>query len=290
MSSSNAQARSSSAASELSDHVYARSKEYVLYKGDSLALMDQFADQTFDLIFADPPYFLSNGGFTCSGGKRAAVKKGDWDKSNGVEADHEFTSSWLAKCQRLLKPSGTIWVSGTQHVIFSVGFAMQQLGYKLLNTVTWYKPNASPNLACRYFTHSTEILVWASPGSKGKLQHRFNYKDMKAENGGKQMRDVWALPKTGEEELNDEGEGMLWNMTTAKPSEKTHGKHPTQKPLSLLSRIVDACTDDDSVVLDPFCGSGTTGVAAVGKGRRFVGFDLDSNYLDLTKKRLDALK
>ena len=291
MSSSISHARSpQQSPSELSEHVYARSKDYVLYQGDSLALMDQFADQTFDLIFADPPYFLSNGGFTCSGGKRAAVKKGDWDKSNGVEADHAFTSEWLKKCQRLLKPTGTIWVSGTQHVIFSVGFAMQQLGYKLLNTVTWYKPNASPNLACRYFTHSTEILVWASPGAKGKLQHRFNYKDMKAENGGKQMRDVWALPKTGEEELNDSGEGALWNMTTAKPSEKMHGKHPTQKPISLLSRIVDACTEEDSLVLDPFCGSGTTGVAAVSKGRRFVGFDLDRTYLELTRKRLDAAK
>jgi len=147
------------ATSELSESVYARSKDYVLYKGDSLALLDRFEDQTFDLIFADPPYFLSNGGFTCSGGKRVAVKKGDWDTSKGIEADHEFTSAWLKACQRLLKPSGSIWVSGTQHVIFSVGFAMQQLGYKLLNTVTWYKPNAAPNLSCRMITHSTEILL-----------------------------------------------------------------------------------------------------------------------------------
>lgn len=276
------------ATAELSEHVWARSRDYVLYKGDSLALLDQFEDQTFDLIFADPPYFLSNGGFTCSGGKRAPVKKGDWDASRGIEEDHEFTSAWLKACQRVLKPSGTIWVSGTQHVIFSVGFAMQRLGYKLLNTVTWYKPNASPNLACRYFTHSTEILVWASPGGKGKLQHRFNYQHMKAENGGKQMRDVWALPKTGDDELDAGGEGRVWSMTTPKPSEKAHGKHPTQKPIALLERIVDACTDDDALVLDPFCGSGTTGVAAVSKGRRFVGIDMDEQYLALTKKRLDA--
>jgi site-specific DNA-methyltransferase (adenine-specific) len=276
---------------ELASHVYARSKDYVLYNGDSLALLDQFEDQTFDLIFADPPYFLSNGGFTCSGGKRAAVKKGEWDQSNGLESDHAFTTAWLKQCQRLLKPTGTIWVSGTQHVIFSVGFAMQQLGYKLLNTVTWYKPNASPHLACRYFTHSTELLVWASPqGGKGKLQHKFNYHDMKAANGGKQMRDAWALPKTGEEELSDDGEGKLWTMTTPKPSEKSHGRHPTQKPIALLERLVDACTDDDALVLDPFCGSGTTGVAAVSKGRRFVGIDMDTQYLDLTKKRIDAAK
>ena len=289
MSSTNSIARPR-ATPELSESVYARSKDYVLYKGDSLALLDRFEDQTFDLIFADPPYFLSNGGFTCASGKRVAVKKGDWDTSKGIEADHEFTSAWLKACQRLLKPSGSIWVSGTQHVIFSVGFAMQQLGYKLLNTVTWYKPNASPHLACRYFTHSTEILIWASPPVKGKLQHKFNYKDMKQANGGKQMRDAWALPKTGEEELDAEGDGHLWSMTSPKPGEKAHGRHPTQKPIALLERIVDACTDEDAVILDPFCGSGTTGVAAVGKGRRFVGIDMDSTYLDLTKKRMDALK
>jgi site-specific DNA-methyltransferase (adenine-specific) len=275
---------------DLSQHVHARNRDYVLYRGDSLALLESFEEKTFDLIFADPPYFLSNGGFTCSGGKRVPVKKGEWDASKGIESDHEFTSAWLKACQRVLKPSGTIWVSGTQHVIFSVGFAMQKLGYKLLNTVTWYKPNASPHLACRYFTHSTEILVWASPGGKGKLQHRFNYHDMKAENGGKQMRDVWALPKTGDEELSDDGEGRLWSLTTPKKSEKAHGKHPTQKPLALLERIVDACTDDDAVVLDPFCGSGTTGVAAVSKGRRFVGIDMDQSYLELTQRRLDAAR
>lgn len=271
---------------ELADHVYARNKSYVLYRGDSLALMNAFEEKTFDLIFADPPYFLSNGGFTCQSGKRAPVKKGDWDASQGIEEDHAFTLEWLKACQRLLKPSGTIWVSGTQHVIFNVGFAMQRLGFKVLNTVTWYKPNASPNLSCRYFTHSTELLIWAGPGGKGKLQHTFNYKHMKQENGGKQMRDVWALPKAGEEELDDDEAGRLWSLTTPKPREKVHGKHPTQKPIALLDRIVDACTEEDAVVLDPFCGSGTTGVAAVGKGRRFVGIDRDAGYLDLTKKRL----
>lgn len=277
------------ATAQLSHHVHARSKDYVLYRGDSLALLESFEEQTFDLIFADPPYFLSNGGSTCSGGKRVAVKKGDWDASQGVEADHEFTTAWLKACQRVLKPTGTMWVSGTQHVIFSVGFAMQRLGMKILNTVSWYKPNASPNLSCRYFTHSTEFLIWASPGQKGKLQHTFNYKAMKQENGGKQMRDVWALPKTGDEELNADGQGRIWSMTTPKKSEKAHGRHPTQKPIALLERVVEACTDEDAVVLDPFCGSGTTGVAAVGKGRRFVGIDMNPEYLDLTKKRLNDL-
>ncbi len=269
-------------------HEFARSKDYVLYKGDSLELLESFEDQTFDLIFADPPYFLSNGGFTCKGGKRVPVGKGAWDESRGVEEDHQFTLAWLEACKRVLKPTGAIWVSGTQHVIFSVGFAMQKLGYKVLNTVTWYKPNASPNLSCRYFTHSTEILIWAAPKQKGKLQHTFNYPQMKAVNGGKQMRDVWNLPRAGEEELDAEGEGKVWSQLTPRKSEKAHGGHPTQKPLALLERVIASTTQEDALVLDPFNGSGTTGVAAVGLGRRYVGIDLDPNYLTLTRKRLDA--
>jgi site-specific DNA-methyltransferase (adenine-specific) len=276
----------SAAPVELAEHVFARSRDWVLYRGDSLRLLEGFDDHTFDLVFADPPYFLSNGGTTCQSGKRVAVKKGGWDESRGIEEDHAFTAAWLRACQRVLKPTGSLWVSGTQHVIFSVGFAMQKLGYKLLNTVTWFKPNASPNLACRYFTHSSEILIWASPQSGGKLKHTFNYRDMKAENGGKQMRDVWALPPTGDTELDADGQGRVWTLTTPRPGEKALGRHPTQKPLRLLERIVDACTEEDALVLDPFCGSGTTGVAATSKGRRFVGIDLDPTYLELTRKRL----
>jgi site-specific DNA-methyltransferase (adenine-specific) len=274
----------------LSDSEFARGKGYRLYQGDSLELLERFDDATFDLIFADPPYFLSNGGFTCKGGKRVPVKKGNWDVSQGVEDDHAFTKAWLAACKRVLKPSGSIWVSGTQHVIFSVGFAMQQLGYKLLNTVTWYKPNASPNLSCRYFTHSTELLLWASPGGKGKLLHTFNYPQMKAENGGKQMRDVWNLPRSGDEELSADGNGRLWSQLSPRKSEKALGSHPTQKPIALLERIIAATTGPDALVLDPFNGSGTTGVAALSKHRRYVGMDLDSKYLSLSQKRFDALK
>jgi site-specific DNA-methyltransferase (adenine-specific) len=166
---------------------------------------------------------------------------------------------------------------------------MQKLGYKLLNTVSWYKPNASPNLACRYFTHSTELLIWASPSNRGKLQHVFNYSKMKADNGGKQMRDVWALPKPGEEELAADGEGRIWTQTAPKKSEKTHGRHPTQKPLALLERIVEASTPEDALVLDPFNGSGSTGVASLNLGRRYVGIDMDPEYLALSKRRFDAV-
>jgi site-specific DNA-methyltransferase (adenine-specific) len=238
------------------------------------------------MVFADPPYFLSNGGFTCKNGKRAAVNKGGWDVSRGVDEDHAFTTAWLKACQRVLKPTGTIWVSGTQHVIFSVGFAMQKLGYKLLNTVTWYKPNASPNLACRYFTHSSELLIWASPKPAAKLQHTFNYSKMKADNGGKQMRDVWALPRTGDEELAADESGRVWTMTAPRREEKAHGSHPTQKPVSLLERVIEASTPEDALVLDPFNGSGTTGVAAMKLGRRYVGIDMDEQYLKLSQKRL----
>jgi site-specific DNA-methyltransferase (adenine-specific) len=162
-----------------------------------------------------------------------------------------------------------MWVSGTQHVIFNVGFAMQTLGFHLLNTVTWFKPNASPNLSCRYFTHSSEIIIWAAPKRASKLGHTFNYQTMKAENGGKQMRDVWTLP-------------------TSKGSEKELGRHPTQKPVRLLNRIIDASSSEDALVLDPFCGSGTTGVAAVARGRRFVGIELEPEYLELSRRRIEA--
>jgi site-specific DNA-methyltransferase (adenine-specific) len=273
----------------LSASEYARGRGFRLYQGDCTALLEQFEDHTFDLIFADPPYFLSNGGFTCKGGKRAPVKKGAWDVSQGIEDDHKFTMAWLDACRRVLKPSGSIWVSGTQHVIFSVGFAMQRLGYKLLNTVTWYKPNASPNLSCRYFTHSTELLIWASPQPKGKLLHTFNYPQMKAENGGKQMRDVWNLPRAGEEELSADGQGRMWSQLSPRKSEKALGSHPTQKPMALLERIIAATTTPDALVLDPFNGSGTTGCAALKNGRRYVGIDLDEKYLALTQRRFDAL-
>jgi site-specific DNA-methyltransferase (adenine-specific) len=182
----------------------------------------------------------------------------------------------------VLKPSGTIWVSGTQHLIFSVGYAMQELGFHLLNTVTWYKPNASPNLACRFFTHSTEILLWASPMRQRPLAHRFNYREMKAANGGKQMRDLWAIAERPE----PGGEQVVWSIPTPGPREKAHGRHPTQKPLALLERVLAASSAPGDLVLDPFAGSGTTGVAALRAGCRFLGVEREGAYLDLAARRL----
>ncbi len=258
---------------------------YRVVKGDSIDLLARLPDESVDLVFADPPYHLSNGGFTCKGGKRASVNKGGWDASRGLATDHEFQLAWLREAQRALKPTGTLWVSGTQHVIFSIGFALQELGYHLLNTVTWYKPNAAPNLACRFFTHSTELVIWAAPQRSKKLLHTFNYRQMKAENGGKQMRDVWNLDYQVPE---PDGEQVVWSLPTPAKREKVLGSHPTQKPLSLLDRIVRCSTEPGALVVDPFSGSGTTGVAAVAAGRRYIGFEREKEYVELSRLRIHA--
>lgn len=258
---------------------------YRVVRGDSLKLLAKLPDASVDLLFADPPYHLSNGGFTCKGGRRASVDKGAWDASRGLEEDHAFQRAWLEQAQRVLKPTGTLWVSGTQHVIFSIGFALQQLGYHLLNTVTWFKPNAAPNLACRFLTHSAELVIWAAPRRGRKLLHTFNYREMKEENGGKQMRDVWRLdfeiPEPG-------GPQVVWTLPTPSKGEKVLGSHPTQKPLALLDRIVRCASRPGDLVLDPFCGSGTTGVAAVALGRRFLGFEREKEYVELSRLRIHA--
>jgi len=257
-------------------------RRYAVAETDSIEAMAALPTASVDLIFADPPYNLSNGGTTCSGGKRVVVDKAAWDSSRGLMTDHAFNLRWLAAAQRVLKPSGTIWVSGTHHAIFSVGFAMQVLGFHPLNTVTWFKPNASPNLACRMFTHSTELVIWAAPSRLEPLPHAFNYADMKAANGGKQMRDVWAIAP--------DGGGTIWDIPVAAASERQDGKHPTQKPIELLDRIILASSKPGDLVLDPFNGSGTTGHAALARGRRYLGFDLDPEHVTSSAKRLARVR
>jgi site-specific DNA-methyltransferase (adenine-specific) len=259
-----------------------------LYEGDCLQVLAELPEGSVDLIFADPPYNLSNDGITCQSGRMVSVNKGDWDKSKGVENDHEFNLLWLSACRRVLKPDGTIWVSGTRHVIFSVGYAMQQVGYRLLNEIAWYKPNAAPHLACRMFAHSHETLIWAAKSEKSK--HIFNYQDMKRENGGKQMRSVWfdvEAEPAGLAEPHDASQSV-WVINTPPKEEKKYGKHPTQKPLTLLRRVILSSSNPNDLVLDPFTGSSTTGVAALELGRRFVGIELDGKYLDLSRQRLGA--
>ena len=243
-----------------------------LYQANCLEFMDKLIEKypngKFNMIFADPPYFLSNGGISCHAGKMVKVDKGKWDKSKGVELNHEFNVSWLSRCQQLLNPNGTIWVSGTHHVIHSIGHAMQQLKMKILNDITWEKPNPPPNLSCRYFTHSTETIIWAAKNEKSK--HTFNYKDMRKENGGKQMKTVWSIKPPAKKE-------------------KSLGKHPTQKPVELLERIILSSTDPGCLVFDPFAGSSTTGVAAIHQGRKFVGCELEKDFIAISKKRFKQL-
>ena len=235
--------------------------------GDCLSSMDKLIKENkkFDMIFADPPYFLSNGGITCQSGKMVKVDKGSWDKSQGQKLNHEFNIEWIRRCRELLENHGTLWVSGTMHIIYSIGFAMQELEMKILNNVTWQKPNPPPNLAGRYFTHSTETLLWARKNEKSK--HIYNYSLMKEENEGKQMKDVWTF-------------------TAPKKSEKTEGKHPTQKPIGLLDRIIRASTEEGATILDPFLGSGTTSVAAVLSGRNSTGIEQSKKFCELSKKRI----
>ncbi len=222
-----------------------------LLKGDCIEILNQARENSVDMVFADPPYFLSNGGITCHAGRMVSVDKGKWDKSRGVRENHEFNLEWLKACQRVLKPAGTIWVSGTTHIIYSIGFAMQELEYKILNDIIWYKRNAPPNLSCRYFTHSTEIVLWAAKNRKSK--HYFDYNSMKQFNKGRQMRNLWQFTEKEETQTVDN----VWEISCPPAVEKRFGKHPTQKPLELLRRIILASTKEGDLVLDPFCGSCT---------------------------------
>ena len=240
-----------------------------LYFADTFEILSKMKPESVDMIFADPPYFLSNGGISCSGGRAVCVNKGDWDKAFSLREKHEFNKKWIRLCRNVLKPDGTIWISGTLHNIYSVGLALEQENYKIINNITWQKTNPPPNLACRCFTHSTETILWAQKNDKG-ARHFFNYELMKEINGGKQMKDVW----TG---------------TITSSAEKTMGRHPTQKPVYLLERIVLASTLENNIVLDPFCGSSTTGVVCKKLNRYFIGIDNNIDYLRLSVRRLRSM-
>ena len=243
-------------------------RNFTLLKGDCIELLNSF-EFKFDMIFADPPYHLSNDGISVQSGKMVSVNKGEWDKSHGVDVDYFFDKQWLSACRDKLKDNGTIWVSGTYHNIFSIARCLTELNFKILNCITWVKTNPPPNLSCRYFTHSAEYILWAR--KEAKTPHYYNYELMKAINGGTQMRDVWNLPAIAK-----------W--------EKSCGKHPTQKPLSVLSRIILASTKIGAWILDPFTGSSTTGVAANLLNRRFLGIDMEEQYLNISTARICELE
>jgi len=249
---------------------YYKSKDraFTLLHGDCLELLGQF-DFGFDMIFADPPYFLSNGGISYQAGQIVSVDKGDWDKGGTADSINVFNRKWIGLCRDKLKDNGTIWVSGTYHNIFSVANALTEQGFKILNVVTWAKTNPPPNISCRYFTYSTEFIIWARKSAK--RPHYYNYKLMKRLNGGKQMTDVWRLPAIA-------------------PWEKSCGKHPTQKPLALLTRIILASTEPGAWVMDPFAGSSTTGIAASLTGRRFLGIEREAEFVGMSRARREELE
>lgn len=242
-------------------------RDFTIVHGDCFDVLPQF-DFKFDMIFADPPYFLSNGGISYQAGKVVCVDKGDWDKGRSPESIMEFNRKWLSLCREKLKDNGTVWISGTHHNIFSIANVLAELGYKILNVITWAKTNPPPNISCRFFTYSTEFIIWARKCQK--IPHKYNYELMKAINEGKQMTDVWRLPAIGR-----------W--------EKSCGKHPTQKPLALLTRIILASTDEHDWILDPFAGSSTTGIAANLCGRRFLGIEQEIDFASLSRLRRNEI-
>lgn len=249
---------------------YFETDNFKLIYNNIFKAIKKVEDKSIDMIFADPPYFLSSDGITCSGGKMVSVNKGEWDKTLSIKEKHKFNKKWIKECYRILKDNGTIWISGTLHNIYSIGMALEEEEFKIINNITWQKTNPPPNLACKTFTHSTETILWARKDLKN-IKYTFNYEIMKKLNNNKQMKDVWATSLT-------------------KPSEKKQGKHPTQKPLEILDKIILASTNENDLVLDPFCGSSTTGISAVRLNRRYIGIDNEKEYLEISKKRFKEIK
>lgn len=245
-----------------------QNRDFTLLQGDCFQLLKEF-DFKFNCIFADPPYFLSNGGISVQSGKIVNVDKGNWDKGKSLQEMMDFNFEWLKLCKDKLKDNGTIWISGTYHNIFSIENCLRELGYKILNIITWVKTNPPPNISCRYFTYSTEFIIWARKSEK--KTHYFNYDLMKQINNNKQMTDVWHLPAIAS-----------W--------EKSCGKHPTQKPINLLARIIMASTQPNEWILDPFCGSATTGIAANLLGRRFLGIEQEEEFVKISKNRREEIE
>lgn len=234
-----------------------------LIKSDAFDYMKHLQANTVDLIIADPPYFLSKNGFSNSGGKMVSVNKGDWDKGSEANA-YKFYDLFLSEAYRVLDVNGTLWVFGTMHNVYLLGYLLQRNGFKLLNNITWQKSNPVPNLSCRMFTHSTETILWAK---KPEGKQFFNYALMKEINANKQMKDVWTT-------------------SSINRSEKRFGNHPTQKPLALIKRIIQASAKKDYLILDPFVGSGTTVVAGKILGIKTIGIDSSSEYLEIAKQRV----
>lgn len=244
---------------------YIDAENFVLYNDDCFKRLKKIEPKSIDMIFADPPYFLSNGGVSCHSGKQVSVNKGEWDKSVTIEEKIKFNRKWIRLCREVLKDDGTIWISGTLHNIYVIGMTLELEGFSIINNITWQKPNPAPNLACRCFTNSTETILWASKG-KNKT---FNYNEMF---------------KVNNEEMHD-----VWNLPAVQMHEKKFGYHPTQKPECLLERIIIATTNEKDVVLDPFMGSGTTGYVAKKLNRHFIGIEKEKKYFDIAQNRISSI-
>ncbi|WP_053057996.1 DNA-methyltransferase [Rubrobacter aplysinae] len=244
----------------------------VVYRADCVRLMRMMPAGCVDAVFADPPYRLSGGGVTVKGGRLRSVDKGEWDRPRGFTEDHDFNVRWLSEAQRVLKPDGTLWVTGTHHIIFSLGYALQSLGFRVLNHVVWEKPDPPPNASRTSFKHAHESLIWASKSRASR--HTFNH-------------DLVNLVNSPDpsDQLSS-----VWRMRPVSRAEKRHGGHPTQKPLRLVRRALLASTREGDLVLDPFAGSGTTAVAAKELGRAFVGAELEEEFAELAARRIAAAR
>lgn len=251
----------------MTEPYYSDKKQFVLYFGDVNFILSAIEEKV-DVIFADPPYFLSSQKQIMQNGKVKICDKGNWDRCISSELMYNFNRTWLLKCRELLKDNGTIWVCGTYHNIYSIEQCLIELGFQILNIVVWQKSDPSPTPYGGRLNFSAEYIVWARKNPKAI--HLFNYDLMKQMNGGKEMPDVWKIPSVG-----------MW--------EKKCGKHPTQKPLRLLYRIILASTKEGDTILDPFAGSCTTGIAANLLGRKFIGIDQELEFLELGKRRKENI-
>jgi modification methylase len=243
--------------------------------GDCLAEMAKLPAESVDLVFADPPYNLQlNGDLKRPDDSRVDAVDDDWDKFASFSAYDDFTRGWLMACRRVMKPAATLWVIGSYHNIFRVGAILQDLGFWILNDVVWRKSNPMPNFRGRRFTNAHETLIWAAREAGGK-GYTFNYEALKAGNDDVQMRSDWTIALcTGEERLK-RGDGKKL--------------HPTQKPEALLARVILASSRPDDLVLDPFCGTGTTGAVAKRLGRRFVGIEREAGYAAAARTRIASV-
>ena len=251
------------------------SKGFKLINKDFFEAINSLPEESIDLVFADPPYFLSNGGFTVRSGKQVSVNKGKWDEATSRTESQEFHRNWIQKVRRVMAPDASIVITGTHHSIFQCAAELERSGFRLLNDIVWFKPNGAPNLSRRRLAASHEMILWACKSNDSKFV--FNYEDLRdgdypgdgIKRIGKQMRSVWWIPTTPKRE-------------------KTFGQHPTQKPLDLMRRIIVGFSAGGSNVLDPFMGSGTTGVACKELGRNFTGIEMNQQYFEIAKTRMGA--